>query len=100
MISFKEVYAFVERLFGEEMHEKRVESLSNATLGVMATGSLAVHLIGEGLAQVKEKTRKHCIKQVDRLPEQCALEGLGSVHRLGALPARDAQTGEGSHRLD
>lgn len=67
MISFKEVYAFVERLFGEEMHEKRVESLSNATLGVMATGSLAVHLIGEGLAQAKEKTRKHCIKQVDRL---------------------------------
>ena len=43
------VYAFVKRLFGEEMHEKRVESPSNATLGVMATGSPAVHLIGEGL---------------------------------------------------
>ena len=67
MISFEQTQAFVESLFGRDMHANRVESLSKATLGVINAGSLAVHLIGEGLAQARKLTRKHGIKQVDRL---------------------------------
>ncbi|MCI0442580.1 IS4 family transposase, partial [bacterium] len=38
-------------LFGEDVHAKRVYSLANATLGVMTGASLAIHAIGQGLAQ-------------------------------------------------
>ena len=48
---FKDIHGFVQSLFGEDMHAKRVYSLANATLGVLASGSLAIHLIGQGLAQ-------------------------------------------------
>lgn len=74
MISFEETHVFVESLFGEDMHAKRVESLSNATLGVINSGSLAIHMIGEGLAQARELRRKHCIKQVDRLVSNVRLK--------------------------
>ena len=66
-LSFEETFSFVDNVFGHDMHAKRVVSLSNATVGVINAAALAIHLIGEGLAQARELTRKHCIKQVDRL---------------------------------
>ena len=45
-------------------------SLANATLGVLASASLAVHAIGQGLAQALGKLSKHGVKQVDRLLSQ------------------------------
>lgn len=66
-LSFEETHAFVDNVFGQDMHAKRVVSLTNATLGVINAAALAIHLIGQGLAQAKDLTRKHCIKQVDRL---------------------------------
>jgi hypothetical protein len=54
-------------LFDGDIHAKRVESLANATLGVVSTGSLAVSTIGHGLALARGLTTKHAIKQVDRL---------------------------------
>ncbi len=56
------------------MHPKRVLSLANATLGTLRAESLAIHLIGQGLAQAKDLERNHCIKQVDRLLSNCKLE--------------------------
>ena len=61
------VHDFIDDIFGEDMHAKRVESLSCATLGALQSCSLAVRLIGQGLAQAHELKQKHCIKQVDRL---------------------------------
>src|SRR6516165_5918115 len=58
---------FVDRLFGEGLHAKRVESLTNATVGVMTGASLAVSTIGHGLALAQGGISKHAIKQVDRL---------------------------------
>jgi hypothetical protein len=66
-IRFETLHRFVDGIFGEDMHAKRVQSLSCATLGVIESCSLAVHLIGQGLAQAHELKQKHCIKQVDRL---------------------------------
>ena len=64
---FKDIHGFVQSLFGEDMHAKRVYSLANATLGVMTSASLAVHAIGLGLAQARGLLTKHAVKQVDRL---------------------------------
>lgn len=66
-IRYSTLHDFVDGIFGEDMHAKRVQSLSSATLGVIESCSLAVHLIGQGLAQAHELKQKHCIKQVDRL---------------------------------
>lgn len=64
---FMDIHGFLQTLFGEDMHAKRVYSLANATLGVMTSASLAVHTIGLGLAQARGLLTKHAVKQVDRL---------------------------------
>ena len=61
------VHDFVTRVFGEDLHCKRVLSLAYGTLGVVASASLAVSLIGHALAQSRGLVDKHAIKQVDRL---------------------------------
>jgi hypothetical protein len=64
---FKYTKEFLDRLFGDDLHAKRVHSLANATLGVMTSASLAVCTIGHGLALARGGLSKHAIKQVDRL---------------------------------
>src|SRR5271165_7027730 len=66
-LGFNDIHQFLDRLFDGDMHAKRVLSLSNATLGVIRTASLAVHTIGLGLALARGLITKHAIKQVDRL---------------------------------
>ena len=62
-----DVRAFIETVYQHDLHAKRVTSLAGATLGVMASASLAVAVIGQALAQARGLTTKHAIKQVDRL---------------------------------
>jgi hypothetical protein len=64
---FNKVHDFVGELFEEDMHEKRVLSLANATVGVMTGATLAVATIGQALAQARGLRTKHAVKQVDRL---------------------------------
>jgi hypothetical protein len=64
---FKYTQKFLDSLFGDDLHAKRVHSLANATLGVMTSASLAVCTIGHGLALARGGLSKHAIKQVDRL---------------------------------
>src|ERR1035438_753261 len=66
-ITFKVTHRFLSGLFGEDVHAKRISSLANATLGVVSSASLAVGLIGQGLALARGRLPKHAIKQVDRL---------------------------------
>ena len=66
-ISPEVVNDYVNEIFGTNMHLKRVISLSNATIGVIHSLSLSIHIIGQGLAQAIEHKKKHCVKQVDRL---------------------------------
>jgi Transposase DDE domain len=61
------VHEFVEGLFAEDMHAKRVLSLGNSVVGVMHAASLSIHAIGLGLAASRDTSRKHSVKQVDRL---------------------------------
>jgi len=66
-IRFKDVHSFVASIVGDEVHAKRVLSMANATLGIMTSASLAIHAIGQGLAQARGLMTKHAVKQVDRL---------------------------------
>jgi hypothetical protein len=61
------VRRMLEKLFEGDLHAKRVLSLANGTLGVIAGASLSVHAIGVGLAVAGGRATKHAIKQVDRL---------------------------------
>jgi len=66
-LSFDGVHRFLTTLFADDLHAKRVLSLAGATLGVIESASLAVAMIGQGLALARGRLTKHAIKQVDRL---------------------------------
>ena len=67
IVSAARVSAFAAEIFGEVLHQKRLASLANATVGVLQAASLAVSAIGQGLALREGLNTKHAIKQVDRL---------------------------------
>lgn len=67
IISPEYVHEFVESLFGDVEHAKRVHSLAMATVGVIHATSLIVHAMGRGLASVLDLDPKHATKQIDRL---------------------------------
>lgn len=67
IVNFDKVNNFLLKLFQSEVHASRVLSISNAVLGVITAASLAISMIGHGLAIAKGKATKHTVKQVDRL---------------------------------
>src|SRR5918994_5662781 len=71
-MKFQDVRAFLDSVLDEDIHTKRVDSLANATLGVMTGASLGVAIIGKSLAQAL--LPKHAIKPVDRLLSNRKLE--------------------------
>ena len=62
-----DISEFITNLYDSDLHAKRVLSLANATLGVLTSPSLAIHAVGQGLAQAMGRLSKHGVKQVDRL---------------------------------
>src|ERR1019366_4764181 len=67
VLDYFDVQKVVSNIFGGAMHAKRIQSVANAALGVVAGGSLIIHRIGRGLAKADNLSDKHAIKQVDRL---------------------------------
>jgi hypothetical protein len=65
--SFHEVRQVLGTVLDQDLHAKRVDSLCDATLGVLHSTSLAVCTIGQGLAVARGLNPKHATKQVDRL---------------------------------
>lgn len=61
------VVDFVRETIGDDLHAMRILSVAYATLGVLTSGSLAIHAIGQGLAAARGTIDKHGVKQVDRL---------------------------------
>jgi hypothetical protein len=68
-----DVEAALFEQFGGELHQRQIRSLSDATLGVMNSASLAVSIVGQALAQAKSLDPRHAIKQVDRLLSNTAI---------------------------
>jgi hypothetical protein len=77
----KDIRAFIDSLYGHDLHAKRVDSLAAATLGVMTGASLAVAMIGQALAQARGLVTKHAIKQVDRLLSNSGIDVWESFAR-------------------
>src|SRR4051812_31672049 len=73
-LKFQDVRGFLDSVLDEDIHTKRVDSLANATLGVMTGASMGVAIIGKSLAQARGLLPKHAIKQVDRLLSNRKLE--------------------------
>lgn len=57
---------FVDEIFSQDLHAKRVESLANAVTGVMRAACLSIHTIGIAYAAFAEIQPKNGVKQVDR----------------------------------
>lgn len=62
-----QVRDFVQSIFREDLHAKRIQSLAGATIGVLHAAAIGIHAIGRGLAAAQGKDPKHTVKQVDRL---------------------------------
>jgi len=73
-ISFEGIQHFLKSVFGQDLHAKRILSLAGATLGAIESASLAVALIGQGLALARRLTTKYAIKQVDRMLSNMAID--------------------------
>src|SRR5271168_1908237 len=87
-ITFNATHQFLSRLFGEDVHAKRVYSLANATLGVVSNASLAVNTIGQGLALARGKLTKHAGEALgyDRhLKSNTSKRRTHSLFRQGAM---------------
>ena len=61
------VFDFVNSIFGETMHLKRVGSIADAAIGLLYAEELILHKIGAGLAAAMGLDKKHTTKQIDRL---------------------------------
>jgi hypothetical protein len=72
--SYKGIHEVLGGLLGEDLHAKRVNSLCDATLGVLHSGSLAICAIGQGLASARSLKPKHAVKQIDRLLSNTAID--------------------------
>ena len=81
-LGFEDIEQFLKGLLGTDMHAKRIQSLANATLGVVRAGSLAVHAIGQGLAAARGLDPKHAVKQADRLLSTDCID-LEAIFPLG-----------------
>jgi hypothetical protein len=73
-ISFDGIHRVLKSLLGDCLHAKRILSLAGATVGAIQSGSLAVALIGQGLALARGLNTKYAIKQVDRLLSNEAID--------------------------
>jgi len=60
-------HEFIQHLFGEDLHAKRVESISNAVTGLLHCAVLAIHAIGRAYAQAAHIEAKSGVKMIDRL---------------------------------
>jgi hypothetical protein len=92
VITVTDTRALIEQMVGDDMHAKRVASVTNAVVGVIHAASLSIHAIGIGLAAAAGRHTKHAIKQVDRLLSNPALDVWALFahwvpHVVGAQPA-------------
>lgn len=73
-IDVNRIESLLVDIFEGDIHAKRINSLANATLGVMKSSSLAIKAIGNGLAAGRGLSPKHAVKQVDRLLSNSKLD--------------------------
>lgn len=66
-LATSQIASFVTRLYAPYLHAKRTASVANGVIGVLFAAGLGIHTIGRALAEATGRTRKHAVKQIDRL---------------------------------
>jgi len=66
-LGVKQTHAFLDELFGDDMHAARVGSLANGVVGALSAATASIHAIGQAYAAVALITAKSGVKQIDRL---------------------------------
>lgn len=61
------IIGLIEEIYGDNLHKKRQQSIGYAAMGVLASNSLFLHQIAEGLVKTRGGKKKHATKQIDRL---------------------------------
>jgi hypothetical protein len=61
------ISSVIGEVFGNELHKKRQQSLAFAAMGLLASESLFLHRMAEGLVKSRGIKKKHATKQIDRL---------------------------------
>ena len=61
-------FRFMDGIFGEDLRQKRVLSLSHGVLGVLHGASAAVHTIGHGLAVSRGQQRSAATTPASTFP--------------------------------
>lgn len=61
------ISSIIQEIYGDELHQKRQLSLSYAAMGLLASESLFLHRMAEGLVEARGSNKKHATKQIDRL---------------------------------
>jgi len=61
------ISSVIREIFSDELHQKRQLSLSFAAMGLLASESLFLHRMAEGLVDTRGGNKKHTTKQIDRL---------------------------------
>ena len=62
-----QVNSIIGEIYGDELHKKRQQSIAFAAMGLLASESLFIHQMGEGLVDTRGGSKKHATKQIDRL---------------------------------
>lgn len=61
------IIGLIEEIYGDKLHKKRQQSIAYAAMGVLASNSLFLHRIAEGLVKTRGGKKKHATKQINRL---------------------------------
>jgi hypothetical protein len=61
------IISLIEEIYGSSLHKKRQQSIAYAAMGVLASNSLFLHRIAEGLVKTRGGKKKQATKQIDRL---------------------------------
>ena len=57
----------IREIYGDDLHKKRQLSIAHAAMGLLASESLFLHRMAEGLVDTRGGNNKHAVKQIDRL---------------------------------
>ena len=57
----------IKEIYGDDLHKKRQLSIAYAAMGLLASESLFLHRMAEGLVDTRGGNKKHAAKQIDRL---------------------------------
>lgn len=61
------ISSVINEIYGDDLHKKRQLSIAHAAMGLLASESLFLHRMAEGLVDTRGGNKKHATKQIDRL---------------------------------